>query len=226
MCGNGVSFMTKKQIALWCAAGVCLLAFAVLLILLLTVDVASVGTDGVRVGLSSLNGYFLEKCGVHDVWDAVTDVLMYAAFAVAVCFGALGLWQAMRRKSLRKVDRDLYLIFAVYVLTVGIYVLFVFVTVNTRPFLENGKAESSFPSSHVLCVAAVLGAGAVWCWHHVKSRVWRALIAALAAVWTAVVAAGRLLAGKHWFTDVLAALFLAAAFALAAAALCVPKKTE
>lgn len=218
--------MKKHNIVLCSVAGACLLLFVLLLVLVRTVDVAPTGADGVRVGLSTLNGAVLDACGAKDTWDTVTDALMLLSFAVPVCFGVLGLWQLIRRKRFLAVDRELYVILAAYAVMLVVYVLFLFVTVNGAPYLENGELKSSFPSSHTLAVAVILGTGALWAWRHTAKRALRALAAGGAAVFTGLVAVGRLLAGKHWLTDVLAALLLAAALVLAVAAVPPQKKAE
>ena len=83
--------------ALWTAA-VCL------------VDVQSIGPLGSEVGFAALNGWFHSLTGVHLWLYDLTDLLSVIPLGLCAAFGILGLCQWVRRKKLRRVDRDLLLL--------------------------------------------------------------------------------------------------------------------
>ena len=73
-----------------------------------------------------------------------------------------------------------------------------FVTLDFKPLLQPLFLDHSFPSSHAAIAWAL--AGSIW-FHHKKN----ALLALLAA---ALISVGRVLAGVHYLSDVLAGGFI------------------
>ena len=63
------------------------------------------------------------------------------------CFGILGLCQWIRRKRFFRVDADILLLGAYYLLVIAGYLLFEMVPINYRPVLIDGYLEASYPSS-------------------------------------------------------------------------------
>ena len=145
-------------------------------------------------------------------WDKITNVILLAAFAVLAVFAILGLAQLIQRKSLKKVDRPLLKMLIPLVLTAIIYVVFdKFWVLNVRP---DGSGEPSFPSSHVLAVATIFALVAIALPTYVKSKTARAVLYLLMLALTVLVSVGRVLANKHWPSDVAGALGFAAINAL------------
>ena len=145
-------------------------------------------------------------------WDKITNVILLAAFAVLAVFAILGLVQLIQRKSLKKVDRPLLKMLIPLVLTAVIYVIFdKFWILNVRP---DGSGEPSFPSSHVLAVATIFSLVAIALPTYVKSKTARTILYLLMPALTVLVSVGRVLANKHWPSDVAGALGFAAINAL------------
>ena len=140
-------------------------------------------------------------------WDKATDVILIAAFAVLSVFGALGLVQWIQRKSLKKVDQPLLKMLIPLAITAIVYLVFdkVFV-LNVRP---DGSGEPSFPSSHVLAVATIFLLISFILPLYVKSKTSRIIIYILMLILTVLVCVGRVLANKHWISDVVGALIFA-----------------
>ena len=105
-------------------AGVCA-ALTVLLILLISfVDVAPIGPAGTSVGLSRLNGAVHDMTGVNMGWYSITGVLGYATLLVVPLFAAIGVAQLIRRKSFRKIDKEVLALGALYVVVAALYLFF------------------------------------------------------------------------------------------------------
>lgn len=196
---------------LWVTVALLLVLFAVLLLLLRTVDVQAVGPEGSEVGLATLNMRVHEMLGEHALIYDITEILGILALAVACGFALFGLWQCVKRKSLRSVDRDLFLLAGLYLFTLGVYVLFEIVVINHRPMLIDGVLEASFPSSHTLLVICILES-AVLEWKKRISTKWLRIAAILAShTVAALTVIGRLVSGVHWLTDIIGSILLGGA---------------
>lgn len=189
-------------------------ALAVLLIVLVRcTDVAPIGPEGTCVGLSGLNAAAHARIGEDLGWYRLTQALGIAALAVAGLFALLGLIQLLRRKSLRRVDRELLLLGGLYAAVLCLYALFEVAVVNRRPVLLPGEEypAASFPSSHTMLVCVIFGGAALLSGRYLRSPKLRCGAQTLCAVLIAVMAAGRLISGVHWLTDILGGLLISAA---------------
>ena len=202
--------MKKKFIT----SAICFGLFLLLIVLLKTVDVAAVGPEGTEIGLSKLNVAIHDLFGENLGWYKITNILGYLAILIALCFAAVGGLQLIRRRSVLKVDKEILLLGALYVVTVIFYVLFEKVIVNYRPMLmpDGTGPEASFPSSHTVLSCVILGSGLTLLKKYTRKNKTVLLVATVVfAVLLALIVAGRLLSGVHWFTDILGGLLLSAA---------------
>jgi len=133
-----------------------ILVFILWTILIQTVDVHPVGVNGTAVGFASINCWFHRFTGVHMGLYTVTDWLGLVPIAVCMGFCVLGLTQWVRRRSIAKVDKDILLLGAYYILVILGYLLFEMIPINYRPILINGAVEASYPSSTTLLVLSVM----------------------------------------------------------------------
>lgn len=200
--------MKRKKYAL--TAGISGLLFAVLIILVRFVDVQAIGPEGTRIGLSHLNRFVFEMLGVHLLWYEITDWLGIAAIGTAILFAVAGLAQWVKRKSIWKVDREILVLGGLYLILIGLYVLFELAVVNHRPIVMPGSIhpEASFPSSHTMLVCVIMGSAMPILRKYVKRN---ALCSALRVLCTAIIGItviGRLISGVHWFTDVLGGILI------------------
>lgn len=188
------------------------LLFILLTVLLLTVDKAKVGSAGSDVGLSHFNVAAYEFLGGNTSWYEITEVTGYLAIASCGIFVIAGLFQLISRKSLFKVDKEIFAVGGLYVVTGALYVLFGKITVNCRPVFAPGETapESSFPSSHTLLSIVIMGSMIMLIKRYVKNKTLRYILTAVCAAVAVITVAGRLLSGVHWFTDILGGAILAA----------------
>ena len=202
--------MSKKDKKRMAAGGALVLAFVLLTILIQTVDVRPVGVNGTNIGFAAVNTWFHRLTGVHMGLYTITDWLGLVPIGVCVGFGVLGLVQWIRRKRLFKVDRDILLLGAYYILVILGYLVFEMIPINYRPILINGAMEASYPSSTTLLVLSVMPT----LWFQVNRRSTdksvKRITAAFVVLFSAFMVVGRLVAGVHWLTDILGAVLLSA----------------
>ncbi len=200
--------MKKAARKCFLLAGVFLFLFLLLTFLVMKVDVQPIGPNGSTVGLATINGAVFESCGSNPIWYTVSEGMGIVSLLVAAGFAGLALWQWISRKSLKKVDLNLYLLAALYVVMMACYVLFEIVVINCRPILMDGVLEASYPSSHTILVCVIMLSAVFQIKFRVKNRPLRFGLQAGCCVVLILTALGRILAGVHWYTDVLAAILL------------------
>jgi undecaprenyl-diphosphatase len=197
---------SKQKGLIW--SGVLLLGFVLWTILIQTVDVQPVGVHETNVGFSAVNTWFHRLTGVHMGIYTVTDWLGLVPIAVCIGFGVLGLIQWIRRKSIAKVDKDILLLGAYYILVILGYLIFEMIPINYRPILIDGAMEASYPSSTTLLVLSVMPTLPFQVSRRIKSEAVKKMTAAFAILFSAFMVIGRLVAGVHWLTDILGAVLL------------------
>lgn len=195
--------------------------FLTLVVLLRTVDVQPIGPQETSIGLASLNASAALMTGVGGEggtgvryeWYKLTEYLGYFAILVALCIALLGFVQLIRRRSLRRMDRELIAIALLYIVTAVIYVFFEKVIINYRPFVLPGEPgpEASFPSSHTLLLIVILGSAAIAAKKYVKAPALRVAVRLLCLCLILAMVFGRLYCGCHWFTDILGSVLLGGA---------------
>lgn len=188
------------------AAFFCL--FIVFTILVKTVDVTYFPTEETTIGFSSLNLTVFQALGTNDLSFEVSEVMGLLILTAPVFFAFLAFSQWVKRKSLLKIDHDLWILFATYALTIAFYALFEIIVINYRPILVNDLIEASYPSSHTLLAIVIGGTSFL----EVKNRmkwVWlKVSLMVLLSFLTVAIPMLRLLSGVHWLTDIIAGILL------------------
>ncbi len=192
-------------------SAVCFLLFILLIVLLKTVDVQIAPISRTEIGLGTLNKMVNEAVGYSDFWYNLTEVLGYISILVAVLFAFLGVYQLIKGKSFKKVDKNLYALLGIYILVGITYVLFEKVIINYRPIL-NQELEASFPSSHTLLTLCILGTGIIECDYLFSNKKINITIKIIAFTMMLLMVVGRMLSGVHWFTDILGSVFISASY--------------
>lgn len=197
------------------------LLFTVLIVLLKTVDVKENAVGG-EIGLSHINLAVHGFTGVNGLWDKLTDVIAAISILIAAFFTVLGLIQLIKRRSIKKVDREILYMGGLYIAVVTLYFLFEKVVINLRPT----EAEASFPSSHTMVACVIFGAAILVFDKYIKNKALSlaAKIFCTALIITAV--AGRLISGVHWLTDICGAVLISGALVALYSALPLPKDTD
>ena len=210
---------------LWLLPAALWAAFVLFTLLLTCVDAQSIGPQGTAVGFATGNGEVCQLLGVHLLWYHITDWLGVAAIAIAFGFAVVGLYQWVKRKSLRKVDRHILVLGGFYLLVIACYLFFEKMVINYRPILMDGNLEESYPSSHTMIVVSIMATASMafraLC---PKKKGWCLAVDIFAAVMIAVTVMGRLIAGVHWLTDIVGGLLLSAALVATYWVVCWGKK--
>ena len=191
-------------------AGIGLLLTVILIALVRLVDVAPIGADGTCIGLSHLNQFVFDLFGVNMLWYNITDWLGVAAVLTGFVFAVTGLVQLIKRRSLLKVDREILSLGGLYIVVIGLYLFFENVIVNYRPIImpDNTRPEASFPSSHTMLVCVIMGSAAMLINRYIRNKPLNRILRAVCYVIIGVTVVGRLIAGVHWFTDILGGILI------------------
>lgn len=190
------------------------LLFIVLTVEVRILDVRPIGPEGSEVGFSALNGEMANLIGTSELCYLLSEVLGALTLLIPVLFAALGLFEWIRQKSLRKVDRDLFVLCGAYALTAAFYVLFEVLVINYRPVLSDGVLEASYPSSHTLLAVVIFGTALSQVRSRIRNQTLRRTAEAICIFLTVLSVALRFLSGVHWTTDIIAGLLLGAAVVL------------
>ena len=191
-------------------AGVGGVLTVILIALVRLADVAPIGAQGTSIGLSHLNQFVFDLFGVHILWYNITDWLGVAAVLTGFVFAVTGLVQLIKRRSLLKVDREILSLGGLYIVVIGLYLFFENVIVNYRPIImpDNTRPEASFPSSHTMLVCVIMGSAAMLINRYIRNKPLNRILRAVCYVIIGVTVVGRLIAGVHWFTDILGGILI------------------
>jgi len=185
-----------------------LLGFAVWTVLISTVDTEPIGPGGSMVGFSALNGFVFRLTGVNWGLYYITDLLSIVLLFVAFCFGLLGLYQMIKRKSILKVDYSILVLGGLYIITVALYLFFDTVIVNHRPTLIDGVLEASYPSSTTLLVLSIMPTALMQFKTRIKNIFLKRFTVVLTLIFTVFMVVGRFISGVHWFSDIVVGVLL------------------
>lgn len=193
-------------------AGIEFAIFLIFTVLVKVINVASIGPLGSSVGLSSINKAIFDIFGENKMWETLTEIIGFAAIAIAFGFCLLGVCQLIKRRSLFKVDHSILLLGAFYVLIAIVYVLFEIVVINYRPILVDGALEASYPSSHTMLVVCIMASAMIATKDIFKDKKTFILVSnVLLSLMLGLTVAGRLLSGVHWFTDIIGGVMISTA---------------
>ncbi len=194
----------------WLALGA-MVTFVCFTVAVATVDRQPIGPQGSVVGLATLNQWAHNAMGVCMPLYTLTDWLSLIPLGCVAGFSLLGFAQWLGRKSLKKVDKSLWVLGGFYLLVLAAFWGFEQAAVHFRPVLIAGVLEASYPSSTTLLTLCVMPTTI----DQLRRRVrWQGLKKGLTvALWafTGFMVVGRLLSGVHWLTDIIGGTLLSIA---------------
>ena len=200
--------------------------FAVFVLFTVLVAVAGVGTtpvkvvgengavtpgEEIRVGFASLNVPASDAIGYSGTWYTVSKYLGYVCILAAGALCLWAVWQAISRRGIAKMDRNLSCFCLLMIAMVLFYFLFELLRLNWRPVMLKGELEASYPSTHTLLALCGAGGAALFLSRLSLTRALKTagiLCLGFAAFLTVLC---RLLSGVHWVTDILGGILLSAA---------------
>ncbi len=205
----------EKALVIKLTVGVALLAaFALWTVAVCNLDVQAIGPNDSQVGFATLNKTFHEFTGVHMGLYVLTDWLGLVPFGFVFGFAILGLIQWCRRKKITVVDRSILVLGVFYIVVMGVYILFEYLTINYRPVLINGYLEKSYPSSTTMLVMCVMPTAALQFAERIKRQGFRRHVIYILYAFTAFMVVGRLISGVHWCTDIIGGALLSSGLVL------------
>ena len=200
--------MKKKSLIYMSVAIVLAVAFCVLTVLLVSVDVRPAGQSEAPVGFATLNEAVFEAIGQNGIALTVSKLSGLCMIAAVAAFGVLGLVQVITRKGILRADKEFYLMLCGLAALAAAYMLFELVVINYRPVLDEGQLAASYPSSHTMLAVAVAGMGMTYVLRRVKSNALAYTFYGVLNVAAVVTVVCRLLGGVHWLTDIVGGLLV------------------
>lgn len=204
---DGMKMKQNKKKNLWMGIWF-LLAFLLWTALIRCADVQAAGPNGTKVGFAAFNLWFHHLTGVHMTIYTITDWLGLVPIGICLCFGVIGVIQAVKRISLLRVDPDIILLGLYYILVILAYLVFEMVPINYRPILIHGALEASYPSSTTLLVLSVMPTLKFQIDRRTEKPPIRKVTGIFVITFSLIMVIGRLIAGIHWATDIIGAVFL------------------
>ena len=205
--------------------GAILLAFFLIWTVLISLlDVQAIGPENSEVGFATINGAFHKLMGVNMWMYDLSDLLSLIPLGIIGAFGLLGLVQWIKRKSFFKVDFNILMLGAFYVIVMAFFVLFEIVELNYRPILIEGVLEASYPSSTTMLMMCVMPTAMMEFKRLIQNKKIANALIVLSGIFTAVMVLFRLVSGVHWLTDIIGGAFLSAGLVLLYKGVCEFKK--
>jgi len=178
-------------------------------ILVKVVDIQAIGPNNSSVGFATINQFFVNIIGVNMTFYHITDWLGIIPIIIAMSYATIGILQLIKRKSFKKIDKEIITLGIFYIILIVIYIFFEKVIVNFRPVLMDGYLEASYPSSHTLMAVCLCGTAII-----VNKKLFNNIISKIVNILSLVImivtVVGRFISGVHWFTDILGGVIISA----------------
>ena len=179
-----------------------LVSSIIFIVLLKRIDVKCDAVNNSCIGFATINKFLFNKIGVNMLWYTITDWLGIIPILISIVYAFVGLFQLIKRKSLKKVDTEMIILGIFYIIVMSIYILFEKYIINYRPILMNGFLEASFPSSHTLMTICLCGSSII-----INNRLFKnnftKIINIISIFIIFITIIGRFISGVHWFTDII-----------------------
>ena len=171
------------------------------------VDVKVIGPNNSMVGFAKLNKAFSNLVGSNMTIYKITEVLGIIVILIVLGYGLIGLIQLIKRKSIKKVDRDILLLGGLYVLMGIVYVFFEKVIINYRPILIDGELEASYPSSHTILAICICVSSLIVSKNYIPEK-YKKISDVVTIILLLGVFIGRMVSGVHWISDILGGVII------------------
>ena len=187
---------------------IALTVFIVFTILVKTIDVSYVN-NYFYLGFSKMNlaaNDYIVGLGYTNACDKISDVLLYVSFLFPLLYVLLGIVQWVKGKTLKAVDKELFVLAGLYVLIVIEYFVFELMKINMSPV----KNSPSYPSSHVFIFITIIMSGLLLLRKY-SLRSNAVQIASLigGVLISIIMVFFRLGSGQHYLTDIIGGVLLA-----------------
>ena len=184
-----------------------LISSIIFIVLLKRIDIKCNAVNNSCIGFATINQFIFDKIGVNMIWYTITDWLGIIPILMSVVYAIIGLKQLIKRKSIRKVDKEIIILGIFYIAVISIYILFEKYIINYRPILINGLLEASFPSSHTMMTICLCGSSIM-----INNRLFKnkfsKVINKISIIIIVITVIGRFISGVHWFTDIIGGILI------------------
>ena len=171
------------------------------------IDVKAIGPKDSAVGFAKMNKWVSHLVGSHMSIYKITEILGLVVILIVGIYALIGLIQLIKRKSLKQVDREIYLLGGLYVLMILIYVFFEKVVINYRPILIDGKLEASYPSSHTILALCICFSSLITSKKYFN-KLYIKRINLVTIILTSLVLLLRIISGVHWISDIIGGIII------------------
>ena len=137
----------------------------------------------------------------------ITEILGLITILIVGIYGILGLYQLIKRKSLFKVDKELYILGGLYISMALVYVFFEKFIINYRPLLIDGVPEASYPSSHTILAICICVSSLIVSRNYIRQK-HQGLVDTITILLLLGVFLGRVVSGVHWISDILGGVLI------------------
>lgn len=200
---------SKKTIFM---GGILMVLFVIFTILVKTVNVGAVGPENSVVGFSGINKAFFDFSGQNGFCYHLSEYIGYFSFLVVFLFALYGVYELIKRKSFKKIDKQIVALGIFYVVVAVFFAIFEKVIINYRPVIEDIEEglEASYPSTHVLIIVCIMGSTSIVLSSLFRGSGSKTVVAAcvISFVLAVIGVIARLFSGVHWLTDVFGGLLL------------------
>ena len=200
---------SKKTIFM---GGILMVLFVIFTILVKTVNVGAVGPENSVVGFSGINKAFFDFSGQNGFCYHLSEYIGYFSFLVVFLFALYGVYELIKRKSFKKIDKQIVALGIFYVVVAVFFAVFEKVIINYRPVIEDIEEglEASYPSTHVLIIVCIMGSTSIVLSSLFRGSGSKPVVAAcvISFVLAVIGVLARLFSGVHWLTDVFGGLLL------------------
>lgn len=172
-------------------------------------DVRELGEGGSSVGLAFLNAPFRSIFPGNELFGKISDFALGLALLTVPFFAFVGLSQLIKQKSLKKVDKSLFVLFGFYAAVALAYLAFEHFVINFRPIYIDGVLEPSYPSSHTLLSICLAFSAAKELSLLLNKKELNALFYLAAGIIVLITISCRIVSGVHWFSDILGGILIA-----------------
>ena len=184
-------------------------------IIIAFVDKGNIGPNASNVGLSHFNEFFKNLIGQNELSYTISKVFGLLIFGIVLAYFIVAIIQIIKRKSIKKVDKKIWILGIFYIILALIYFAFELLKINYRPVLVDGELEPSYPSSHTLfaifiCVTAIYINNKI-----ITNKKLNVILNTIISLLGIITIIGRLLSGVHWITDIIGGLIISTTLVLA-----------
>jgi len=178
------------------------------ILLIKFVDVKTIGPENTEVGLATINNFFHNMLPYNETFYKISKYLGYLSFLLIGFYALIGLYQLIKHKDFKKVDKKIIMLGFFYVIVLITYFFFEKVQINYRPVILDEGLEASFPSSHTMLALCVCLSALIMN-NYIKfkkspKKIFNIGIIALMIL----IVLSRFISGVHWFTDIIGGILI------------------